>query len=290
MSAYADALESGSTTLCRCFRLTRADGAVLGFTDHDADVAFDGITFKAATALDASEAAATLGMSPDELDASGALSADGITEADLAAGIYDAAEVVIYDVDWSNPATRQVLGVYSIGQVERGSLAFRAELRSLAARLDRAEGRIHANLCDARFGDARCMASLSGRQGVASVIAVDGLDIFVTGLSGFASAAFDRGRIEWTAGANAGKVGDIRIARGASGGRVRLSLWHSPPAAVTVGDLATVTFGCGKTADACKAYGNFVNFRGFPHMPGESYMGEYAVTGDAGNTGGSRFG
>ena len=30
-------LKTGVTTLCRCVRLTRRDGAVFAFTDHDAD-------------------------------------------------------------------------------------------------------------------------------------------------------------------------------------------------------------------------------------------------------------
>ena len=35
-------LDSGVTTLCRCWIVTRRDGAKLGFTDHDADIALDG--------------------------------------------------------------------------------------------------------------------------------------------------------------------------------------------------------------------------------------------------------
>lgn len=40
-------LKSGSTTLCWCWRLTRRDGVVSGFTDHDRDVSFDGTVFEA---------------------------------------------------------------------------------------------------------------------------------------------------------------------------------------------------------------------------------------------------
>ena len=45
--AFAAHLASGITTLARCWALTRADGTVLGFTDHDRDIGFDGIVFKA---------------------------------------------------------------------------------------------------------------------------------------------------------------------------------------------------------------------------------------------------
>ncbi len=39
-------LESGTTTLAWCWRLTRNDGAVFGFTDHDRPLTFDGTTFE----------------------------------------------------------------------------------------------------------------------------------------------------------------------------------------------------------------------------------------------------
>ena len=42
-------LDTGATTLAWCWRVTRGDGAVLGFTDHDRDLTFDGTTFEAAT-------------------------------------------------------------------------------------------------------------------------------------------------------------------------------------------------------------------------------------------------
>ena len=35
-------LDDGTTTLSWCWRITRADGVTLGFTDHDQVLAFDG--------------------------------------------------------------------------------------------------------------------------------------------------------------------------------------------------------------------------------------------------------
>ena len=46
-------LDTGATTLAWCWRVTRGDGAVLGFTDHDRDLTFDGTTFEAAAGLTA---------------------------------------------------------------------------------------------------------------------------------------------------------------------------------------------------------------------------------------------
>ena len=292
MGAYETALASGSTALARCFKLTRRDGAVMGFTDHDRDLAWGGTLFRSRAALSASEAAATLGLSADELDATGALSDDAISEADLAAGLYDGAEVEIWDVDWRAPSTRGLLGRYSVGQVERGALAFRVELRSLAAQLDRIEGRVHTTLCDAEFGDGRCGASLAvaGRRAVATVIAVNGLDLTVSGLDGYAAGQFSRGSLQFDTGANAGERTDLRAHLGAGGSAV-LALWRPLPRPVAAGDTLTVTVGCDKTYATCTdRFANGANFRGFPHMPSESFAGEYAVQGYSAQDGGSRLG
>ena len=69
-------LESGVTTLARCWRLTRRDGVVLGFTDHDRDITFEGTTFEAGSGLSASEITASVGLSVDNLEVDGALSSD----------------------------------------------------------------------------------------------------------------------------------------------------------------------------------------------------------------------
>ena len=44
-------LRSGATTLCRAWALTRRDGVVYGFTDHDMDLSFYGIVFRADSGL-----------------------------------------------------------------------------------------------------------------------------------------------------------------------------------------------------------------------------------------------
>jgi len=40
-------LETGFTTVCRCWSILRTDGVKLGFTDHDVDLVFDGLTYRA---------------------------------------------------------------------------------------------------------------------------------------------------------------------------------------------------------------------------------------------------
>lgn len=53
------------TTVCRAWAVVRRDGAVFGFTDHDRDLEFEGIVFRAGTGLSASALSQTTGLSVD---------------------------------------------------------------------------------------------------------------------------------------------------------------------------------------------------------------------------------
>lgn len=48
-------LESGITTLCRCWIVTRADGVRQGFTEHDQDIVLDDVNCRAGSGLTGSE-------------------------------------------------------------------------------------------------------------------------------------------------------------------------------------------------------------------------------------------
>src|SRR5262245_51013647 len=97
-------LDSGATTLCRCFVLTRRDGTIQGFTDHDRDLLLNDVLCRADTGFSGSEAVARLGLAAGNIEVAGALSDDSLNEDALAAGRYDAAQVDMFIVDWSEPA------------------------------------------------------------------------------------------------------------------------------------------------------------------------------------------
>jgi phage conserved hypothetical protein BR0599 len=96
-------LASGETTLCRCWRIDRRDGVTLGFTDHDRPIPFGGVSYEPETGMRGTEIAAGLGLSTDNAEAAGVLASDRISEADLLAGVYDGAEMVVRLVDWRAP-------------------------------------------------------------------------------------------------------------------------------------------------------------------------------------------
>lgn len=288
--ALAERLASGVTTLARAWAVTRSDGQTLGFTDHDRPLAFDGIAFEPSAGFTASELEQGLGLSPDTQAVTGALSSAAISEADLEAGLYDGAEIRLWLVDWTDPAARVLLARGRIGEVRRGTLAFEAEIAGLAEALNQPTGRAWLQTCDARLGDAACGVDLSdpayrSTGAVDTVLAPD--RVAATGLGAFESRWFDRGRLAWTTGANAGRTSRVKAHRAA--GTVTVALWAPPPAEIAPGDAFEILAGCDKTAANCAAkFGNLLNFRGFPFMPGDDWATRYPNSGDA-HDGGSLF-
>jgi uncharacterized phage protein (TIGR02218 family) len=278
-------LGGGATTLARCWRVTRTDGVVLGFTDHDRDLAFDGVTHRAATGLEAAEAAAELGFAVGGGEVAGALVSAGLTEADLAAGLWDDARVEIFLVDWEAPAARMRLDVAAIGEVKRADGAFVAELRGIMHRLDEERGRLYRATCSADLGDARCKAHAP--PVAASVSASDGaLSVTAAALAGYPAEHFAHGKLVFGGGANAGLAVEVRAHR--PGGV--LDLWRRAPRPIAPGDAFTVTPGCDKSFETCAAkFANTDNFRGFPHMPGNDFVLRMPRQGEPGLDGGSLF-
>ncbi|MDP4021406.1 DUF2163 domain-containing protein [Methylobacterium sp. NEAU 140] len=263
--AVAAHLAGGVTTLCRCWSLRRRDGVALGFTDHDRDLTFSGLVHAAGTGLEAAEASAESGLAVSGGDVAGALSSLGLTEADIAGGLYDGASVETWLVDWTNPETRLLLDLGTVGEVRRTGDAFVAEIRGLTDRLDAERGRTYRATCGADLGDARCRVDLAGWRVTGTVAGVpEPATLAVTLAGGFDDGAFTGGRLTWGDGANAGLGMDVRLQLGGL-----IELWERPPRPVAPGDGFTLTAGCDKRLATCRdRFANAVNFQGFPHMPG----------------------
>jgi len=287
--AFQAHLDSGTTTLCHCWKLTRNDGVVFGFTEHDEDMTFDGTTFEAVSGMGASAIESTSGLAVDNLDVVGALSSDALSEVDLASGRFDDADVEIWRVNWADPDQRVLLRKGNLGEVSRGRTAFRAEIRGLAHKLNQPVGRIYQFTCDVRLGDARCGIAVGGSDytGTGSVVSsADNRILEVSGLAAYANNWFARGILTFTSGANQGLALELR-GHVLNGDTATLELWQAAPSGVDDADTFTVTAGCDKTFTTCRGkFSNGINFRGFPLMPGNDFVSSYPRRGD-GHTGGS---
>lgn len=279
----ADSLASGATTWCTCWRITRRDGHVFGFTDHDADLAFNSTKFEAAAGMTQSEAQAGVGLMVDNLEIQGAITSDRLAVRDLEAGLYDGARVEVWRVDWTRPDLQLLLYTGSLGEVKRSGAVFKAEIRGLADALQHASGRLYQHTCDAQLGDSRCRVDLAapGRQFTATISArVSPNRIACGGGSIYAAGWFARGLLEVVSGAMNGARTEIKR-HDVSGNSMELSLWQPLPAAVAIGDMVRLTVGCDKHIATCRdRFDNAPNFRGFPDMPGNTFVTGYSRPGE----------
>lgn len=288
-------LDGGATTLARCWRVMRRDGVVMGFTNHDATLSFDGVDYEPDSGFTPSAAERTTGLSADTHEVAGALSSERIDPVDIVRGVYDGAEVAVYLVDWNDPSVRLLLSRGLIGGIRQADGRFEAEITGLSDRLSQPFGRAYMANCRARLGDSACGVDLDRPEfrGEGTVMSVAGPQLFrVAGLGAFARDWFTGGRLTWLTGGNAGLEGHVKahpMAGAGAGTEAVVELWLAPPMVVAPGDRFTILAGCNKTAETCrKKFNNMMNFRGFPYMPGDDAVAGYPETGGA-HDGGSLF-
>lgn len=283
-------LDSGLTTLCRAWAITRSDGQVYGFTDHDQTLGFDGYSFMAGTGLTALALQQSTGLSVDNTEAIGGLSDVSVTEADIDAGRFDSAEVRCWLVNWADVAQRWQMFRGSIGQLRRKDGAFHAELRGLSEALNRPLGRIYQKPCTAVLGDGGCRFVLE-TPGYFDELPVEqhsrAQEFRWADLAGFEPGWFARGRFQVLSGAAQGLSELIKQDRSDGTGRV-IELWQPIRAELMPGDMVRLQAGCDKRMQSCRLkFNNLPNFQGFPDIPGEDWV--MAVPGQNGsNSGGSR--
>lgn len=285
-------LDSRATTMCYCWKLTRTDNEVQGFTDHDNPLTFDDVTYIAYAGFTATQVSQSLGLAVDNLEVEGALSDATINEDDLARGVYDGAMIELYWVNWADVTQRHLVNRGTIGEVKRNGLAFSAELRGLANALQQKTGRKYQRYCDAVVGDSRCTVDLSDPAyfGSGTVDSVASNRVFtVSGLDAFASDWFSAGVITFTSGNNAGQSMEVKLHL-ATSEYVSLDLWRNLPFDLESGDEFSVTAGCKQDIDTCfSKFDNVTNFRGFNLIPGSDMLVFYPNSADTGLTGGSLF-
>ena len=281
---FAAHIESGATTLATCWRITRQDGVVLGFTDHDATLNFGGVDYGPAHGLDGGEAAQKLGPQTDTTEVVGVLHSDAIAEDDILLGRYDGAAVETWRVNWRDAAMRHLVRRASIGEIVREDGVFRAELRSAQHALNQPKGRLYHALCDAVLGDDRCGVDLEAAayRATATIIEVrDRYRLAINGIGTFAEGWFGLGSATWSSGVRIG-LADQSVSHTRIGGvdilgfAVPVGDWIEP------GDDLVARAGCDRRFATCREkFGNGVNFRGFPHIPGNDFVLRYPRPGDS---------
>jgi uncharacterized phage protein (TIGR02218 family) len=274
--ALAAHLATGLTTVVRAWEVTRKDGRRFGFTDHDLDLTFDGLVFRAESGMSAAALQQGTGLSVDNTEAVGALSHHSVTDADIAAGRFDGALVTAWMVNWADVDARKVLFRGTLGEITRSGGAFSAELRGLTEALNRPVGRVFQTPCTAVLGDRSCRVDLDApnMRAVGTVTEVTSKGgLIVTVPEAFEAEWFQRGRVNVVDGDFAGLWGSIKRDILFEDGARRIDLWEPLRVAVPPGTQVQLVVGCDKRFETCRTkFDNLLNYQGFPDIPQEEWI------------------
>lgn len=260
----------------QCWKITRLDGVVLGFTSHDRPINYAGIEFSPCGSLEGSamEISATLGEVGDQ-ELTGLITDDRMTAADLAGGVYQGARVEVWLYPWSDAGGEipVKLGDSVVASVSQGETQYIVQTRSQGELLSEvALLETVTPTCRYIFGDARCTVDLVPLQhdGAVTGIVLPSTrinasarvfnDSAVTDADGY----YDGGKIVWLTGANAGQSSEIK-----SYEANQFIVWDPFLNPIQIGDTYRATPGCNLSKSDCKdRWANYVNFGGFPDIPG----------------------
>lgn len=282
-------LQGGLTTVCHAWAITRKDGAVFAFTDHDMPLSFAGYEFRADTGLSALALSQSTGLSVDNSEALGALSDASLREDEIEQGRFDGAEVVGWLVNWADTEQHWLNFRGHLGELTRADGGFRAELRGLTEGLNRPLGRVYQKPCSAVLGDRSCRFDLS-QESYTQTLPVQQVtaarQFAWQGFLAFDTDWFTRGRLEVLSGPATGLWGTIKSDRVEGDNRV-IELWEPIRGAIEAGTEVRLVAGCDKLVETCRLkFNNFDNYQGFPDLPGEDWVVSIPSSGKP-NSGGS---
>ena len=262
-------------TVATFWRIQRRDGVTFGFTTHDRDLWFDGVLHLASPGMVPSAMRRTAAFEPDSVEVQGALSHETITADDLAAGRFDGAGVRVGLVDWETGESRVIHGG-TIGMVSQEGNRFATELVSRKAELLRDPVPRTSPTCRAEFCGAGCNLNPERFTREVRLAALD----LPTNAARFDQPLdpllFAGGRVRWVDGPQAGAIMGVMAGDGSGGLVLDVPIDEAMP----IGTAAVAREGCDHTLNTCATrFGNAVNFRGEPFLPGNDLLTRYPAPG-----------
>ncbi len=272
-------IQQGQTTLATLFKVTRRDGTVLGFTEHDVDLIVGGVTYLSTSSYNRFNLNEGSDSSAKTTELVGAIDSV-ITRDELERRLYDYAQIQLLLCNWSNVSQGSIiLATGSFGPVSIEEFQFRVEIRGLAKPLEDMGGEICGPGCRVDFGSPKCAPSgllasgtnINSLLQTGTVVSTDGVKTIV--FSGMSNPSKpDGGNLTFLTGSNANLSAEIKTI---NWGTNTLTL---QPGALLLLDIApgdTFSYfpACDKTFFTCSTvYLNALNFQAEPHAfnPDES--------------------
>jgi hypothetical protein len=151
-------LAQSVTTLCTCWKITRTDGQVFAFTDHDQPLTIEGVVYKSQDSFTRTSVSVGEAMAVDNMEVVGVLDDDSISEHDLRLGLFNYAAVQVFLCNWTDLSmgTLALRGGW-LGEITVAPTGvYKTEIRSLTQALTAFLGDSFLPICRADLGDGRC--------------------------------------------------------------------------------------------------------------------------------------
>ena len=272
-------------TKALCWSVVRTDGVSIKGTSLDRDLVVTASgyagTYPAMLGVIGSNVKSSADLSIDNLEVQSALFTTGVEASDIEAGLYDGAAVVVFETDFTNPASVTILRTGTIGQITRTAEGgYTAEIRGLAQQLAQVITDVYQLSCRAEFGSGdetrvirRCGVDRAAYTFSDVVTAITTPDRKFTssslGAAHPVNGYFQYGEIIFTSGSNDGYT--RRVKTYSSTGLTDLT--EPLPYDIEVGDTFSIVAGCDKSLATCRdKFSNVINFKGEPDIPGNDAL------------------
>lgn len=249
-----------STTYCRCVRITRSDGIMIGTTTSDRPLTIDGLIYKPTGAVDAVAIQKDVKLSTDHVEIRSVLDNDAVSAKDILNGRYRDAAIALVKVDYLNPPNTllegEVLLSGRVGKIEATDSLYVMEIRGLTAILNQGISVKASPICRWRFGDKNCGIDLAPMTYAGSISGIINNKELITTLN--PTHSLEYGFIEFLTGVNQGLIYTVEKN---TGGLIQLLniLQFSPESSDEIRAIA----GCRKDQWTCRdVWANLNEFGG----------------------------
>lgn len=262
---------------CNLVAITRTDGEILRFTDHDRALTFMGTEFTPVIFAGMSAERRESALRSGNQEVYGIIDGSMVVVPDLLGNRYRGAEVAHVVTDWRMPwlwvarHRKWIRSVNWTGSTFVATLEGRSQVLSRPAG-GRFGGRWLAK-CPYVLGGEFCRASIAAwtipTAVVQTVTSRRVVSFTVASWAGsWDDGEYRDGEVEWLTGANAGTVSPILDYVHATR---TCTLLTPTPFAIVAGDTATARVGCDGLSTTCEAkFSNLVNHGGDPLAPSAS--------------------
>lgn len=276
-AALSAHLAQGQTTLTTCLTVTRTDGVVVGLTELDQDVSFNGVTYSSYPGFSRLNLQGKHNLDVTSVQLDGIIDGTVIVRDDIIARRYDYADVEVFMVNWADLSMgKMTLLTGRFGTVTINEYGFSVELRGMSYQTIAVGGELSSPTCRVDLGSPRCGIDVTPLMQTGTVGSTDGFKTMtVTGITigtTVTSPNFNGGLLTWLTGANAGLSSEVNSITGAGALVLHLDAFLE----INAGDTFSLQPGCDKTFLTCvNVFNNGINIQGEPDVPGDDHLLDY---------------